>query len=81
MWTKQGIKEVFGIVSLVVFIVVMVVVMISSLEYMSYLKREREHKTQEQSCMQFKKEHPEEKVFYGRGVGCRVLRSGYLGTL
>mgnify|MGYP003495405843 FL=1 len=70
-----------GILWLTVGIMLSVCLFIVFMEYTFYLKRERDYNYQKESCEAFKKQHPEEEVFYGREVGCKVKRNEYWMSL
>lgn len=70
-----------GITWLVVGTILLICFLIGFMEYTFYLKRERDYNHQKESCEAFKKQHPEEEVFHGREVGCKVKHNGYWSRL
>lgn len=70
-----------GIMWLIVGAPLTICFFIGFMEYTFYLKQERDYKYQKESCEAFKKQHPEEEVFYGREVGCKVKRNEYWMSL
>ena len=70
-----------GIVARTLTAVAIACLPIAGMEYMFYLKKERDYNYQKESCEAFKKQHPEEEVFFGREVGCKVKHNGYWSRL